>query len=76
MHRAMTSAGGSKLAYNLFVDPGYATVWGDGTAGSAPSVAVPGGLKPARIPVYGALAPRQFVESGSYSDDLYVSLDF
>jgi spore coat protein U-like protein len=76
MHRAMVSPAGARLAYNLYTDPRYAEVWGDGSAAPGPTVSVPGGYRTTRVTVFGAIAPHQSVASGSYGDDPFVTIEF
>ena len=72
----MTAAGGSSLSYNIFADPKLSQIWGDGFHVNGPTVSIPGGLRPLRIPIYAAIPPRQFVAMGSYGDELFVTLNF
>ena len=74
------------LNYNLYLDPGFATVFGNGTAGTGTSaVCYPGffsGCSGASgqdgqaftIPVYGRLPGGQDVSSGKYIDTITVTI--
>lgn len=75
-------ASGSSLNYNLYTDPSYTTVWGDGTGGS---VSVAGsllldvlGLSPGQVfTVYGRIPGRQLtVRPGVYTDSISVTVTY
>jgi spore coat protein U-like protein len=74
--RQMRSASSSdRLNYNLFINAGRSTVWGDGAAGTSTFF-----LKnvkknrPAVTTIYGRIPPGQDVSVGSYSDSLTVTI--
>ena len=72
--RQMT-AGGSTMTYNLYIDSGRTTVWGDGTGGS--DIARGAGTGAAQnITVYGRIRGGQSVPTGSYTDTVNVTLTF
>ena len=75
--RRMRQDGGSDLlAYNFYIDPGGATVWGDGTGGTvAPSAKVTKN-KTWSLTIYGRIPPGQDVGVGTYSDTLTVTINF
>lgn len=76
VHRLMTSAGGSQLTYNLYLDATYTTVFGDGTAGTVPFVNQPAGSS-VSFACYGRIdAGQTAVAAGSYSDTLTVTVVF
>lgn len=65
------------LAYNLYTDNTYATVWGDGSNGSVtrsynPLLAL-GGVN---FTAWGRLPAGQYVSAGSYSDVITVTVAF
>jgi spore coat protein U-like protein len=71
--RKMAGPGGN-LSYNLFVDSGRASVFGDGTGGTstiAPSI---GANLTATI--YGRVPARQNLSIGAYSDSVTLTLMF
>jgi len=74
--RQMRSASSSdRLSYNLFVNAGRSTVWGDGAAGT--STALLKNVKknrPEVATIYGRIPPGQDVSVGSYSDSLTVTI--
>lgn len=67
------SFGSYRLAYNLYINNTYSTVWGNGNTGTAAIVntAVSG-----THTIFGQLPARQNVASGTYSDTLIVILSF
>ena len=72
--RRMTS-GGNTLVYSLFSDPGRATIWGDGTAGSNMANGSGSGAAQA-ITVYGRIPSGQTVPTGTYTDTITVTITF
>jgi spore coat protein U-like protein len=74
--RALTS-GSRNLNYNIFLDAGYSTIWGDGTSGTSQyedSSVVPG--QQVTVTMYGRIPAMQNVPSGNYSDTLAVTIEF
>lgn len=71
INRTMRSAGGDLLPYNLYVDPTYTSVWGDGTGGST---SVPyntgpgGGVSFFNATIYGRVFAGADVAPGVYTD--------
>lgn len=72
--------GTSSLSYNLYIDPGYLTRWGDGSQGSqvasaSYTLAVSPTIK--SLTVYGKLPAGQTTATvGTYSDTLVISVTF
>jgi spore coat protein U-like protein len=74
--RKMAGADGNELKYNLFVDSARRSVWGDGiSAGTQTVRGESDGRRPAVIPIYGFVPPRQSVLTGAYSDNLLVTVE-
>lgn len=74
--RQMRSASSpDRLNYNLFVNAGRSTVWGDGAAGTS-TVFLKNVKKnrPAVTTIYGRIPAGQDVSVGSYSDSLTVTI--
>jgi spore coat protein U-like protein len=75
-------SGGNSLAYNLYTDASYATLWGDGSSATqvvSSSVTLDVlGLSPAQsFVVYGRIPGRQTAAvPGSYSDTISVTLTY
>ncbi|HTD32561.1 MAG TPA: spore coat U domain-containing protein [Candidatus Elarobacter sp.] len=66
---------GQTLNYNVYVDPAHATVWGDGTSGTATqSHAQTFGTF--SLTLYGLIPAGQSVAAGSYSDTITATLTF
>lgn len=70
--RAMAN-GSHELHYNLYTGVAHATVWGDGTVGTATVAA--SGMSDEHT-VYGSIPAGQNVFSGNYSDTIVVTLTF
>ena len=74
--RVMTS-GSAELRYNLYAEPTRRLVLGDGSEGTTP-------FPPPRIratgrstwPIFGAIAPRQRVPAGVYTDTILIQVEF
>jgi spore coat protein U-like protein len=66
--RVLTGPNGSQLAYQVYSDPQYNTVW---NAVTEP----PAGLTLKSYTFYWAITPRQAVSSGTYANDLDVAVD-
>ena len=80
--RLLTDASGDTLQYNLYKDPGFTTIFGDGTqttqtaAGTGTGMAVASAQS---ITVYGSLldnATNQTQPAGSYSDLITVTVSY
>lgn len=75
--RKMQAAGSqTAMLYNLYVDPGCTTIWGDGT-GSSITVSgnVPNnGTTP--FTVYGRVFASQDLSVGSYTDNVTITVTF
>lgn len=80
--------GSEKLYYNLYADPAFTAVFGDGTAGTSNyPICYPGWFsgcsgasgsngQPYSIPIYGRLPGGQDVGAGTYSDSLIARITF
>jgi len=74
-------AGSQSLAYNLYTDSGYGTVWGNGAAGTQ---TVSGSIlinvlsgTSLDLPVYGRIPGSQpGVRAGSYADTITVTITY
>jgi spore coat protein U-like protein len=72
-NRAMSGPVTDKLNYNVFLDAGYTSIFGDGTSTTS-SVSATGTGAVQAITVYGKIPSGQFINVGSYSETLTVSL--
>ncbi|HKJ04612.1 MAG TPA: spore coat U domain-containing protein [Geopsychrobacteraceae bacterium] len=72
--RFMTDASGSMLNYNLYMDAGGGTIWGDGTGGSSNRIENVTQESPLNAKVYGRIPAGQNAPVGSYSDILTVTV--
>ncbi len=64
-------SGTQVLQYNVFLDPGFTRIWGDGTGGTY--VWDPGS-KNAQLVAWARLPAGQDAAAGSYSDALVVTV--
>ncbi len=71
--RKMRLSGGiAQLNYNIYTDPTYTTIWGDGTGTSA----MISGQTNATVTAYGEVTAGQDVPAGSYSDTLTILVSY
>jgi spore coat protein U-like protein len=75
--RLMLKPGGASLSYNLYLDGGFSTVWGDGTGASA----VYGPVSPPdnsiiMVPIFGRLPAGQDAQVGVYDDTITATINF
>lgn len=75
--------GSSTLIYNLYADPGFSDVWGDGITGDSVTVSRTGinlpllGSVSVDIPVYGRIPAGQTnLVTGEYTDSITVTVTF
>lgn len=71
INRTMRSASGDLLPYNLYIDPTYTSVWGDGTGGSTFPPPYTGVLGPPVFidaTIYGLVFAGADVPPGTYTD--------
>lgn len=74
--RKMLGSDGGELLYNLFVDPGRRSIWGDGVSGGTQTIRGENdGRRPSIVPIYGIVPSRQSVLTGAYRDDLLVTVE-
>lgn len=78
--RRMTNPlGGVALAYDLYVDPSHATVWGDGTVGATVSGNMAASLLPIsrNHTIFGRIPAGQTqLQPGQFSDQLVVTVSY
>jgi spore coat protein U-like protein len=67
--------GNTRLAYQVFMNAGLSTVWGDGS-GATSVMSSPGGTSSQEIIGYGVISPGQWVQPGIYSDTLTVTVSY
>ncbi len=72
--RTMKS-GGNALGYQLYLDAGRASVWGDGTASSSTSAGTGTGSAQT-LTIYGRLPSLANVVPGSYTDTVTVTVSY
>jgi spore coat protein U-like protein len=69
------ASGANTLNYNIFTTAGYATIWGDGTGGTA-TVSNAGGTWLVTLTGYGRIPVNQYVAAGSYTDTITVTVTY
>ncbi len=69
------SGGGGTVNYQLFVDSGHASAWGDGSAGTTMATGTGTG-NPVSINVYGLVPAQSTPMPGSYSDTITATISF
>ncbi len=62
------------MNYNIFTDATLATVWGDGTAGTATVGVNPKANTPLSVPLHGSIPALQNLSAGTYADTLTVTI--
>ncbi len=69
--------GSGQLFYNIYADPGFASVWGDGGSGSVEQV-YDGLLSLGAVTLtgFGRLPAGQYVPAGTYGDRITVTVVF
>jgi spore coat protein U-like protein len=68
---------GDTIDYNLYTSANRIQIWGDGTLGTAhPSFSDVKNKNTPPIIIYGIIAPQQNVSTGSYSDQLVVTITY
>jgi spore coat protein U-like protein len=76
----LMASGANTLQYNLYTTAGFATVFGDGTAGTATNAGTGAGVATANtVTVFGQLpdsATNQAAVPGSYSDTITVTVSY
>lgn len=76
--RQMTNST-SRLNYNLFLNSGHSTIWGDGTGGTSYVSAITLlaiGSTTNNYSVYGRVPAGQDLRAGSYADTIVVTLNY
>lgn len=71
----VTSGNTTPLAYGLYQDAGYTTNWGNTPGTDTPAAAIGTGST-VLIPVYGEIAPGQYVPPDSYSDTVVATVTY
>lgn len=67
--------GAEPLTYNLYLDAGHATVWGDGTTGTSRYGPVQP-LSSDTLTIFGRIPAGQDGSAGAYSDTVIVTINF
>ena len=68
---------GSHLDYNIYADPGFAKIWGDGSGGSiTQSFAGVLSLGTITFTGYGRIPAGQYVAAGPYTDAITVTVSY
>lgn len=73
--RSMTGISGNSVSYQLYLDSGYATIWGDGTSGTSQLTGVGSGLVQF-IPIYARVPAQSTPAPGVYTDTVTATIQF
>lgn len=68
--RTLRHAAGHRVGYQIYTNPNYNQVWGDGSAGTA--VRTVASAETSHLEVYGLVGSGQVIPTGSYSDQITV----
>lgn len=72
-----TSHGGDPMAFNIFTEASYGSVWGNGTPGALLSGSIPPGNSNQTHTVYGRVpAGQTTLKAGSYSDSMTMTITY
>lgn len=66
----------SDLHYNIYTDPTYRRIAGDGSNGTVAPVRIVWASGRATFRLYGRIPARQFVKAGQYDDRLRLTIEF
>ncbi|MFI4926820.1 MAG: spore coat U domain-containing protein [Burkholderiales bacterium] len=70
-------AGGPGLAFNVYLDGAYSSVWGDGFTGAVISGSIPSGDSTSSQTVFGKVpAAQSALRAGSYSGSLTMTITY
>lgn len=71
------SAGGPPMAFNVYRDPAYTTVWGDGNTGALITGTLPSGSSTQSHTAYGRVPPGQnTLKPGGFSGALTITVTY
>ena len=73
--RTLTDGASHYLKYFLYTASNHATLWGDGTSGTS-TVGGTGTGSGQTLSVYGAIPAAQYVNAGSYTDKVTVTVNY
>lgn len=69
--------GGAPMAFNVYTEASYTTVWGDGSVGSVLVGTIPTGASNQTHTVYGKVpAAQSTLKAGSFSDSLTMTISY
>ncbi|VVE87113.1 Csu type fimbrial protein [Pandoraea bronchicola] len=73
--RSMSGLTGASVGYQLYLDSGYATIWGDGTSGTSQLAGIGTGLVQF-IPIYARVPSQSTPAPGVYTDTVTATIQF
>jgi spore coat protein U-like protein len=74
--RRMEGPNGSRLDYDLYLDPGHQVVWGDGVSTGQAASGSNDGSKADTYTIHGLVPAQPGKPAGSYVDSLVVTVEF
>jgi spore coat protein U-like protein len=73
--RNMSGLTGASVSYQLYLDSGYATIWGDGTSGTSQLAGIGTGIVQF-IPIYARVPSQSTPAPGVYTDTVTATIQF
>lgn len=73
--RVMTGLTTSRVSYQLYLDSGYSTIWGDGTSGTSQLTGIGTGVVQA-VPIYARVPTQATPAPGVYTDTVTATIQF
>jgi len=73
--RSMTGLTASRVSYQLYLDSGYSTIWGDGTSGTSQLTGIGTGVVQA-VPIYARVPVQTTPAPGLYTDTVTATIQF
>lgn len=68
--------GPDRLNYNLFINAGRTTIWGDGSGGTSVNTATVPKNQTRNLTIYGRIPPLQGIPAGNFSETLVVTVTY
>lgn len=65
-----------KLQYNLYLNSGHTSIFGDGTSGTSSLNQISIKLGATTVPIYGLIPAQQNISAGSYTDSVAIMITF
>jgi spore coat protein U-like protein len=78
LSRIMTSGAPNtdKLQYNLYLNSGHTSIFGDGTEGTSSLNQISIKIGATTVPIYGLIPAQQNISAGAYTDSVAIMITF